>query len=188
MPVNLRPANPRKEDLRSIKTEKALDSAILSLLEKRNFRRITVHNICAEALVSRATFYAHYTDKYDFLKDWLTRIFPHGLTFDEPYEYIENVINTFMLKHKSIVKNIVHDATGETLNVLRNIIFSFLKVKPKIDSMDLDPKHMIFLNIYAGGIVQYILWQVKNNFPDHFLPMNRYLYESIKNCRGLGRE
>ena len=185
MPANLRPVSSRKEDLRCIKTAKALDIAMFSLLEKRNFRRITVHNICAEALISRATFYAHYPDKYDFLKDWLTRICPQDLTFDEPYEYIENIINTFMFKHKSIIKNIVRDAAEETLEVLQNIIFSFLKVRPKADNMDLDPRHVIFLNIYAGGIVQYILWQVKNNFPDHFLPMNRYLYEFIKNCREL---
>ena len=182
------PANPRKEDLRCIKTEKALDIAMFTLLSKRNFRRITVHNICTAALISRATFYAHYTDKYDFLKDWLMRIGPQNLTFYEPYEYIENLINKFMLEHKLIIRNIVNDATKETLDVLHHVVISFLKLKSRVDTIGSDAKYIIFSNIYGGGIMQYILWQMNNNFPANVPLMNRPLYEIIKKCRELEEE
>ena len=179
------PANLLKEDLRYIKTEKALDTAMFSLLSKRNFRRITVHNICSTALISRATFYAHYTDKYDLLKDWLPRVCPDNFDLNESYEYIENIINKFIFEHKVIIKNIVTDASRETLEILRHMIISFFKLKPRTGNIDSDPKYVVFYSIYAGGIIQYILWQVENNFPADVRPMNRYLHEIIKNHQEL---
>jgi len=47
-------------------------NAVLKLLNRRNFEKITVNDICEEALVSRATFYAHFNDKYDLFKYWNT--------------------------------------------------------------------------------------------------------------------
>ena len=179
------PANLLKEDLRYIKTERALDMAMFSLLSRRNFRKITVHNICTTALISRATFYAHYTDKYDLLKDWLLRICPHVFSLNEPYEYIEHIINKFIFENKLIIKNIITDASRETLEILRHMMISFFKLNPKTGNIASDPKYVIFYNIYANGIIQYISWQVENNFPAGVRPMNRYLYEIIKNYQAL---
>ncbi len=57
-----------KKDIRVIKTQKALASAMLVLLEKRDFASITVNDLCMEALVSRSTFYVHFEDKYALLR------------------------------------------------------------------------------------------------------------------------
>jgi AcrR family transcriptional regulator len=56
-----------KEDLRVKKTKKALYDAFMTLLSEKQFEDITVNELCDAAGVRRATFYKHYSDKFDFL-------------------------------------------------------------------------------------------------------------------------
>lgn len=56
-----------KEDRRSIRTKKMIRSALLKLLEKKNFVDITITDITDTADINRGTFYLHYVDKYDLL-------------------------------------------------------------------------------------------------------------------------
>lgn len=53
-------------DLRIQKTYMALTDAFLKLLESKRFEDITVGELCALAMVRRATFYKHFGDKYEF--------------------------------------------------------------------------------------------------------------------------
>lgn len=54
-------------DLRVIKTKKALSQSLYELLEKHMFTTISVNQICDNAMVHRTTFYKHFYDKYDLL-------------------------------------------------------------------------------------------------------------------------
>ncbi len=57
-----------KTDLRIKKTQKALVSAMFLLLRTQPFSKITVNDICTEAMVSRSAFYANFQDKYALLQ------------------------------------------------------------------------------------------------------------------------
>lgn len=57
------------ENRRVRMTKKMLKDAILSLLEARSLDRITVTEICAAADVNRSTFYAHYEDARQLLRE-----------------------------------------------------------------------------------------------------------------------
>ncbi|MDO4890342.1 MAG: TetR family transcriptional regulator [Coriobacteriaceae bacterium] len=56
------------EDLRVVKTRRAIEGAMERLLAERPFDTITVQAILDEALVNRKTFYSHYRDKYDLVR------------------------------------------------------------------------------------------------------------------------
>ena len=58
---------PTKEDLRVRRTKKALFDAFMQILSEKPFDEITVNELCDVAGIRRATFYKHYSDKYDFL-------------------------------------------------------------------------------------------------------------------------
>ena len=58
---------PGKEDLRVKRTKKALSEAFMRLMAEKSFEDITVNELCDKAGIRRATFYKHYTDKFDFL-------------------------------------------------------------------------------------------------------------------------
>lgn len=57
----------RRHDKRSSRTRRALTDALFKLLEKSEFCKITVNDICAKAEVSRPTFYTYFDDKYSLL-------------------------------------------------------------------------------------------------------------------------
>jgi AcrR family transcriptional regulator len=54
-------------DPRIRRTRQMLQAALRTLLETRSFDEISVQEITDEATISRATFYDHYTDKYQLL-------------------------------------------------------------------------------------------------------------------------
>jgi len=69
MPVN--PSDPRVK-----RTRKLFIQAFNDLLdEKKNLYSISVHDIANRAAVNRATFYAHFEDKFAFLAYWMTEKF-----------------------------------------------------------------------------------------------------------------
>lgn len=175
------PANIEKVDLRSIKTGKALDVAMLSLLETRNFQKITVKDISDEALVSRATFYAHFADKYDFLKTWLATSTPDISNKNLLYENIENSVNAFIHKNETIIRNLVNDADKQTIEILYDTILRTLFSSRELEDMEKPTtKSIVISYFYAGGIFAYLLWHVNNRFPSDVPPMNIHLYEIIE--------
>jgi len=54
-----------QNDLRVKKTKKNIRQSFFQLLQKKEFKDITVQNILDLALINRTTFYTHYNDKYD---------------------------------------------------------------------------------------------------------------------------
>lgn len=55
----------KKPDRRTLKTEKAIATALAELLTKKELHRITVQEIADTADVNRVTFYKHFLDVYD---------------------------------------------------------------------------------------------------------------------------
>lgn len=58
----------KKDDLRIRRTYRLLSDALMRLMRKEPFEKISVKDICEEAMVHRTTFYTHFEDKYDLLK------------------------------------------------------------------------------------------------------------------------
>jgi len=54
-------------DLRIVKTKAKLREALKEMMEEIPFDQITVNDLCNRAKIRRATFYKHFSDKYDFL-------------------------------------------------------------------------------------------------------------------------
>ena len=55
-------------NLRVLRTRKLLRTALLDLIEERDFETLTVGEIAERAMVSRAGFYRYYQDKYDLVE------------------------------------------------------------------------------------------------------------------------
>lgn len=54
-----------------IRTDKAIMQAFIELLKEKSFEKITVQDILERTPVTRATFYAHYHDKYEIAERML---------------------------------------------------------------------------------------------------------------------
>ncbi|MHB1338292.1 MAG: TetR/AcrR family transcriptional regulator [Bellilinea sp.] len=55
-------------NLRVRRTQKLLREALVDLIEERGFESLTVGEITDRAMISRATFYRNYQDKYDLVE------------------------------------------------------------------------------------------------------------------------
>ena len=58
-----------KNESKYFNTAIKMDEALLSLLERKEFEYITIKEICDTAGVNRSTFYLHYENTYDLLRE-----------------------------------------------------------------------------------------------------------------------
>ena len=63
-----------KSESKYFNTAVRFDKALLSLLEKKPFEYITIREICEEAKVNRSTFYLHYENTGDLLKETIAYV------------------------------------------------------------------------------------------------------------------
>lgn len=158
------------EDLRVVKTHMALCNAFMELLEEKCFEDITVSELCDKAMVRRATFYKHFTDKFDFFKFFIIRnqqnIMQECLEnkkYTDIKEYFIDVITmlmNFLTQNKNIVGKIWDSNLFSTLlniagdelaeNVCNTIAPYINKSKEEIH---------IIIAFYASGLIMTMrLW------------------------------
>ena len=70
-----------KSESKYFKTAIRFDKALLSLLENKQFEYITISEICEKAEVNRSTFYLHYENTSDLLKETVQYIIDDFLSF-----------------------------------------------------------------------------------------------------------
>ena len=181
-----------KQDLRITKTRQALVTAMFSLLETTAFSKITVRDLCTEALVSRSTFYDHFQDKYALLHFCLE------IMSDRLFAEYENV--SFTVRIKKILQSF-----QENNKVLKNIIGTELDIEladmirknfQKEIERELSRQGItseVFSNhpdilavFYAAGITHTIIYWLSKNQPDSIddlAEIFNFLYLRIKsNC------
>lgn len=77
---------PKTIDLRVRKTRMHLEKAFVDLLREKSFEEITVHMIAGRAMVNRATFYDHFTDKYALFAKIVEKQFLEQLKRNTPVD------------------------------------------------------------------------------------------------------
>lgn len=55
----------KKEDLRTKRTRKMILETFINLVKERGYEHVTISDIANQAMINRATFYAHFKDKQD---------------------------------------------------------------------------------------------------------------------------
>jgi AcrR family transcriptional regulator len=62
------------EDLRVRRTRKLLQKALLEATTEKGFAHVTVRDLTERAMVNRATFYRHFQDKHDLLRQYIEEL------------------------------------------------------------------------------------------------------------------
>lgn len=88
-----------KIDPRIIRTRRLIMDAFIHVIQKKEFKDITINDITSEATVNRVTFYYHFIDKYDLLEKVTKEEFMNTV-YNEIVEYKElnqtTIINIFL--------------------------------------------------------------------------------------------
>lgn len=166
------------EDIRIAKTQRAIYTAFRRLLETQSFRKLTIRDICTEAMVSRATFYSHFNDKFDLLQSWLSQLELLGLVIQGSYEEKELLLNDFIYQNKTVIRHLLQGADEETLGQFCNFLGQIMSF-PDNGSPE-TPEDIVRAQFFAGGMIQYITWQINHNFPDEVAPLNIHIHKIIQ--------
>lgn len=85
----------RKTDRRTIYTEMVVKDALLELIKKRQFTKITVASVCRQAEITRATFYLHFDSLWAVLDEILQDALQ--ITENSSYQNNDNILDTLQL-------------------------------------------------------------------------------------------
>lgn len=157
-------------DLRILKTQERLQNALLELLETKEFKAITVKEICDKAGISRNAFYQHYGYKEDLfdqmvaraterVRDSLNPIIPDAshLRQDSVASYAKHIIDGIS-EVKELIYVMLKGDDGKFLRQLTDLMFgqnltnalSFFSVK---DSMEL----RLYYEFVSAGMAAFII-------------------------------
>ena len=165
--------NFKKKDLSVLKTYKSLTSALLTLLGHRCFSKITVYDLCNEALVSRASFYTHFNDKYALLSYWLTGLRDDwlGKFQQQTSKQLYTEIDEFICSHAVILTNLAAKADGELMNLLLRVLSP--------DTQNSSAGHILLSHFCGGGLLSLLVWQAQNKFPPENRNMAAYIHKLL---------
>ena len=101
-----------KTDLRVVKTLAQIDRALLECLEQTPLQKLTVDQLCQQAMINRSTFYKYYQDKYDLMDQYLARTLQEfrrqmDVAFAEPFA--QNIHSLVYQKHFDKTRPYLHN-------------------------------------------------------------------------------
>ena len=96
------------------RTVRDFQNALATLLEAKPFEKITVDQICNEALLHRSSFYRYFHDKYDLLEQLInTRINQIFDEADTEDDFLQLTIS-FLGNHKKVFRHLSGDSANST--------------------------------------------------------------------------
>lgn len=143
-----------KSESKYFNTAVKMDKALLSLLEEKDFEYITVSEICKKAGVNRSTFYLHYENTYDLLKETIRYMLDDFLSYFSVDT--KSILNKFTQCEPSELNFISEKYLHPYLSYIKNNSRIFLTVLSHADSFGFE------------GIFQRLFQNIFNPILDRF--------------------
>lgn len=113
-----------KQDLRVVKTKRAIKEAFLSLITEKPVQKITVTELSSKAEISKGTFYLHYVDIFNLYNELVDETVAKIAGSFDPYPELfsnpEAFVRTFMFAQVQPMKATI-SAAEACLLLERNI-------------------------------------------------------------------
>ena len=164
------------ESKRILRTKKDITKAFINLLLEKDFDDITIIDICNKALVTRATFYKYFEDKYHLISciidDYKDKIVTEKLA-DYNYSNLENlflflaqIFIDLIDKYRSFLHKIYSHCKDQKLKdqiitIIEQNVNDFLKQQKS--NMEFAVPIKIVARFYSSGIVFLALSYLEDN-------------------------
>lgn len=158
-----------KSDRRTRKTRKAIKSAIMNLIVKKEISKITIKEISELADINRKTFYTHYQDIYAVIDELESDLIEKVFKVLDDNDIAKMVYNPYQL-YRQLTELITEDIDFYALLVNATVFDSMLnKIKKNLGVrlvsvfMDKTTVNAVMLNyiidfVVAGLIASYREW------------------------------
>ena len=159
------------KNMRMTHTKQSLINAFFSLVNKKDFEKITITDITKGAQVNIATFYAHFEDKYDLIdyimEDFATVSIKNYISFDMTFNQ-ENISQLILAVHDFYQEPNIEcrsSYAGLALPQMREKILRELKLvlSKSLNDNYADREKAIFVPIFAQMIHEGALQLVDSN-------------------------
>lgn len=168
-----------QEDLRVRRTRKLLWDALMALLVERDFEKISVKDICEQAMVHRTTFYKHYEDKHDLLLRGMKEMhdslagetgLPKATSLDEslPQYFVRVFVHISRNQH---VYRLLLCGTGTSSfqTLMRTYLAegceARLRRSQRQEGLHFSVPLPILAQFYAGALIGITTWWLENDLP-----------------------
>ena len=162
-----------KTDLRVVKTKNLIYKALIELMKEKTFEEIKVSDICNKAMINRSTFYAHYTDKYELLIDFINTVKDeltselkknnNNLNTGEYYIELIRLLLDHLDENKEIYNAImINNRNSIMMDILLNVVNNDLLNKANGNNNSVIPSD-IAAKFYLGGVINIGLEWLQNN-------------------------
>lgn len=151
------------------KTRYMLSAALMRLLERRSFQKISVGDLCQEAMVSRSAFYTHFADKYELLRFTLEGMlrFKDEIDREMPLEKRMILLLEKVQENRRMIEHLVlADLSRELLEIVTDTLQKVLADWIRQNMPDIAAAEPVDLvaAFYAGGIGGTIMNWVRENY------------------------
>lgn len=178
------------EDVRIIKNKRGIESALLNLLQEKDYTHITIRDICNASLTSRSTFYSHYLDKYDLLGKIVQRyadIIEQKVQIRFSQIKSNNIEAIFKdtaqiyLQHKENLKILlkIHVPNGDLRAQIEEILFTkcriFLLEQQTTTTVSVD----LLAKLYVANVFTIINWILEHGVDDQTINFANDLQNDI---------
>jgi hypothetical protein len=171
-------------DLRVIKTKNLIKDSFYQLLEKEDFDKINIKQICSESLIGRSTFYQHYLDKYDLLEkenELYAKKFSDGMaervdTFQDENS-LQNLIDYLNPDANEILLLLdVHTDSADLQADFEEIIGETAEKIVNANPMNNLPVEFI-KGLYSANVMAFLKWSLANGVDDN---INSFMNQTLK--------
>ena len=188
-----------KNESKYFNTAVKMDKALLKLLEKKDFEYISIKEICKEAGVNRSTFYLHYENTNDLLKETSDYIIDNFLSYfsvkrskiviDYQNSKLEDLLFitpeylnpylTYVKENQRIFKTCLKHLNSLNFNTMYNDMFQGI-FSPLLARFNLPEKERKYvLKFYLAGITAVVTEWLNNRCEDSIEDISKIIIQCV---------
>jgi len=194
-----------KNESKYFNTAVKMDKALIELLEKKDFEYITIKEICASAGVNRSTFYLHYENTADLLKEttqYITDSFLAYFSYEKQSiayqfdncdlkdlvfvtpEYLSPYL-TFIKENQRIFKTSIKQLGSMGFDSVYNKMFKYI-FNPVLARFDFPEKDRVYiLKFYLVGITAVVMEWLENDCAEEIDNIIRIIIDCVVGKSGI---
>jgi AcrR family transcriptional regulator len=168
-----------------MRTHKLLSEALVALLADQPFESISVKQICERAMVHRATFYTHFTDKYHLLRSLLNDIQEdlgrfqgknaQGAAWNHHLLQFIEYVDT----HRALFSLLLVEKDANSLTMLMRQRFADIAETQVKEFQAAGVRYSVpppvIAQFFAGAVLAVIAWWLENDQPISVEHLTQYL-------------
>ncbi len=188
-----------KNESKYFNTAVKMDKALLHLLEKKDFEYISIKEICKEAGVNRSTFYLHYENTNDLLKETSDYIIDNFLSYFSANrskitidykncelekllfitpEYLKPYL-TYVKENQRIFKTSIKHLNSLNFNAMYNDMFQVV-FNPLLARFNLpENERKYVLKFYLTGIIAIVMEWLSRNCEDSIEDISKIIIQCV---------